>query len=128
MENVAKTIGYVVYAVAKADRKIKVSERATIHRLIDENWNLLADSEDPFGVRAMEYIDKMIVELEKKNIKSEEAFLEFKESYQIVKNEFSSDLKDFLLKLCVETAGSFNRMNKSELVLVSRIEMILIED
>lgn len=125
MEHVAKAIGYVVYAVASADNHVSPEEKKTIHEIINEHWTILSDSEDPFGARALDFIDKMVLVLEEKHIDSEFAFDQFKEVYEVYKPEFTTDLRKFILDVCIKTGSAFNRMNKSELVLLSRIEQLL---
>jgi hypothetical protein len=128
MEQVAKAIGFLVYAVASADKHITLEEKRVVHDIVNENWKLLADSEDPFGVRAMDFIDKMFDSLEDKHVTSEEAFNYFKEVYDKNMEKFSPELVQFILDICIKTGSAFNRMNKSELVLLSRIEKLLKEN
>lgn len=125
MEQVAKAIGYLVYAVASADNHVSPEEKKVVHDVINEHWKKLADKEDPFGVRALDFIDKMLEVLDEKHIDSEEAFKLFQEVYAEHKNVFDPDLKWFILEVCIKTGSAFNRLNKSELVLLSRIEKIL---
>lgn len=125
MEQVARAIGFLVYAVASADKHVSHEEKGTVHRIVNDNWQILADAEDPFGVRAMEYIDKIMLGLDEQHVDSEKAFLSFEEVYQANLENFTPSLKSFIINVCIETGSAFNRMNKSELVLISRIEMLL---
>lgn len=125
MEQVAKAIGYVVYAVASADNHVALEEKKIAHDLINEHWTLLADNEDPFGVRALDFVDKIIVSFDEDHLDSEKAFDSFKEIFEEQKNDFTPEIKQFILDLCIKVGSAFNQMNKSELVLLSRIEMVL---
>lgn len=125
MEQVAKAIGYVVYAVASADNHVALEEKKIAHDLINEHWTLLADNEDPFGVRALDFVDKIIVSFDEDHLDSEKAFDSFKEIFEEQKNDFTPEIKQFILDLCIKVGSAFNQMNKSELVLLSRIEMLL---
>jgi len=125
MEQVARAIGFLVYAVASADKHVSEEEKQTVHRIVNDNWQVLADSDDPFGVRAMEYIDKILLGLDEQHVDSEKAFHSFEEVYKANSESFTPALKSFILKVCIETGSAFNRMNKSELVLLSRIELLL---
>jgi hypothetical protein len=49
----------------------------------------------------------------------------FKGIYTEKKELFTPELKQFILTICIKTGSAFNRMNKSELVLLSRIELLL---
>ncbi len=124
MEQIAKAIGFLVYAVAKSDLKVMPEEKEVIHDFVNENWKVFADEEDPFGIRAMDYIDKMMVLLDKQEVKSEEAFDNFEKIFREYHDRFTIEIKEFALDLCIKVGGSFNQMNKSELVLLSRIEQL----
>jgi len=67
----------------------------------------------------------MIPALEVNNMSSEEAFNHFKEMFDAKKDLFSPELRSFIVQLCVRTGAAFNQMNKSELVLISRVELLL---
>ena len=125
MENVARAIAYLAYAVASADQHVNDTERKAIHSFIDEHWQLLADEEDPFGARTLDFVDKIIPALESNHMSSEEAFTHFKEMFEAKKELFSTELKTFIIQLCIRTGAAFNQMNKSELVLISRVELLL---
>lgn len=125
MEQVAKAIGYVVYAVASADNHVALEEKKIAHDLINEHWTLLADNEDPFGVLALDFVDKIIVSFDEDHLDSDKAFDSFKEIFEEQKNEFTPEIKQFILDLCIKVGSAFNQMNKSELVLLSRIEILL---
>ena len=89
MEQVAKAIGYIVYAVASADKHVAEEEKKIAHDLINEHWTLLADNEDPFGVRALDFVDKIIVSFDEDHLDSEKAF----ESFQAIYTERNKDFK-----------------------------------
>ncbi len=125
MEQVAKAIGYLIYAVASADNHVSPEEKRIVHEVINEQWKILADEEDPFGARALDFIDKIIVAMDEKQVESSMALELFKGIYTEKKELFTPELKQFILAICIKTGSAFNRMNKSELVLLSRIELLL---
>ena len=125
MEQVAKAIGYLVYAVARADKHVSPEEKKIVHDIVNEHWKILADKEDPFGVRAVDFIDKLLLVLEEKKIDSNEAYNQFCNVFSEQRILFTPELIQFTLNICIQTGSVFNRMNKSELVLLSRIENVL---
>jgi len=125
MENVARAIAYLAYAVASADHHVDEIERKAIHAYINAHWQLLADQEDPFGARALDFVDRMIPALEANKMTSEVAYDHFKEIFEARKSEFTKEIRSFILQLCIRTGAAFNQMNKSELVLISRLEILL---
>lgn len=125
MEQVTKSIAYIVYAIASADHKVSSEEKKAVHDFVNENWKTLSDKEDPFGVRALDFIDKLITSLENQKISSESSFELFHKIYDENKKDFTLEIKRFLVNISIKTGASFNRMNKSELVMLSRLEIIL---
>ena len=125
MEKFARCCGYAVYAVAYADKSIEQEERAAIHLFLNENWMELADSSDPFGVKSIEFIEQMMDAFVSDKLNSELAFERFKELFDSIQNLLSSNQQKFILNLCIKVGNAFNRMNKSELVLLSRIERMI---
>ena len=125
MEKVARAIAYLAYAVASADHHVDDIERKAIHTYIDEHWQLLADQEDPFGAKTLDFVDQMIPALEANHMTSEEAYDHFKGIFEGRKQDFSRELRTFIVQLCIRTGSAFNQMNKSELVLISRVELLL---
>lgn len=125
MEEILHSLSYLFYAVARSDRRIEKEEKAKIHELINDNWKILARKGDPFGVKAVELIDKMIAELDEDEYDSETALRQFKSIYDANREQFTPELKQFILDVCMKTAHAFNQMNKSELVILSRIENVL---
>jgi hypothetical protein len=82
----------------------------------------LADSSDPFGVKSIEFIEQMMDALVSDKLNSELAYERFKELFDSLQNLLSRNQQKFMLNLCIKVGNAFNRMNKSELVLLSRIE------
>jgi hypothetical protein len=125
MEHVAKALGYLVYAVASSDKHVSDEEKKVVHDMLNREWKVLSDREDPFGVRAMDLIDKMIIQMDDLDIHSVDAFTEFQKIFDSNREQFTPEIRKFMIEICISTGTAFNRMNKSELVLLSRIEQLL---
>jgi hypothetical protein len=125
MEEILHALSYLFYAVAHTDRHVDDHERIKIHQVVNENWQLFAVKGDPFGVHAMELIDKMVVELRDEDFDNEKALDQFRNVFDKHPEFFTAEMKEFILEVCIRTANSFNMMNKSELVLLSRIEKMI---
>ncbi len=125
MEELLHSLSYLFYAVAHADRHVEDQERLKIHQVVNENWQLLVAKGDPFAVHAMDLIDKMVIELRDEDFDNEKALDQFRITLERNPEFFTDEMKQFILEVCIRTANTFNQMNKSELVLLSRIERIL---
>jgi hypothetical protein len=125
MQKVAEAIGYVLYAVASADKRISLEEKQVIELYLRENQKMLVHLEDPTGTKSVEIILKKMDFLLHEKMKSEMAFQAFSERYQADKKLFSPEIIQLIMDLCIKAAVAVNRMNKSELVVLSQIELLL---
>lgn len=125
MQKVAEAIGYVLYAVASADKRISPEEKQVIELYLCKNQNMLVHPEDLAGAKSVEIILEKMDFLLHQKMKSEMAFQLFSERYQADKKLFSAEIKQLILDLCIKAAVAVNRMNKSELVVLSQIELLL---
>lgn len=125
MQKVAEAIGYVVYAVASADTRVSDEEKQVVEQYLRENLKILVHPEDPTGTKSVEIILEKMDFLLHQKMKSEMAFQLFSERYQADKKLFSAEIKQLILDLCIKAAVAVNRMNKSELVVLSQIELLL---
>lgn len=111
----------------KSDNSIHEDERKMLHEILDTNWKKISQKGDPFGAMGMELIESMVMDLDEGEVKPQEAFDYFRSVYSKRKEEIDSDLRSFILESSIQLAGSFNRMNKHELVLLSQLEILLKE-
>lgn len=125
MQKVAEAIGYVVYAVASADMRVSDEEKQVVEQYLHKNLKILVHSEDPTGTKSVEIILEKMDFLLHQKMKSEMAFQLFSERYKADKKFFSAEIKQLILDLCIKAAVAVNRMNKSELVVLSQIELLL---
>ena len=125
MQKVAEAIGYVLYAVASADKRISPEEKQVIELYLRNNQKTLMNLEDPTGAKSVEIILEKMDFLLHQKMKSEMAFQLFSERYQADKKLFSAEIKQLIIDICIKAAVSVNRMNKSELVVLSQIELLL---
>jgi len=125
MEDLLHSISCLFYAVAHADRHVDDAEKARIHEVVNENWQLLSAKGDPFGVHAMERIDKTVNELSEDEYDTEKALQQFCEVFEKKPEYFTPEIKVFIQESCIRIANAFNRLNKAELAILSRLEKIL---
>ena len=125
MQKVAEAIGYVVYAVASADMRVSDEEKQVIEQYLHKNLKILVHPEDPTGTKSVEIILEKMDFLLHQKMKSEMAFELFSERYKADKKLFSAEIKQLIMDICIKAAVAVNRMNKSELVVLSQIELLL---
>jgi hypothetical protein len=86
---------------------------------------MLVHPEDLAGAKSVEIILEKMDFLLHQKMKSEMAFQQFSERYKADKQLFSAEIKQLISDICIKAAVAVNRMNKSELVVLSQIELLL---
>jgi hypothetical protein len=115
--------GKILFAIAMADKKIMPQEYEALESLIQEEFKTsnLKENEIKHINQLKNVFDWMI-----DNPKSSDAILaEYKEFKNENKALFTPEIKDFIFKTANRIAGSFANKNKSELIVLGKLHLIL---
>ena len=120
-----ENIGKLFYAVAMADKKIEEEELVALKTDISQRWCNL-DSK-PNGLVLDSHQDIITVFTKLHNIKAESdsCFMEFREFFKEHQNLFNTDLRKLIWDTAQAVASSFAKKNKSELILLAKLKMLL---
>lgn len=120
-------LGKLFYSLAAADNVIREEEIAQLKKVMHSDWLALDDSIDQFGTDAAFQIEVVFDWLVQIDWRNDDQFLtEFKLFKQEHKNLFTDAVNKLILKTAFAIAHSFSGKNKSEMVLISQIERILV--
>lgn len=125
MNKLYKSLGKLFYAVAISDGSVHVKEWDKVKEIVKEDWLYVDDFTDRYGTDAanqIEIVFDWLLEYEKT---SEECFEEFKEFYGEHPHAFSEEIRLLIKKTANAIANSFFGKNKSELILLAKIELLL---
>ena len=132
MRNTAKTmnglyqnLGKLFYAMAISDGNVHIKEWEKVKEIVKEDWLYVDDFTDRYGTDAanqIEIVFDWLLEYEKS---SEECFEEFKEFYTAHPHAFTKEIKSLTGKTANAIANAFSGRNKSELVLLAKINLLL---
>ncbi len=120
-----QSLGKLFYAVAMADRAVHISELEKLKAAVREHWLDVDDIEDDYGTDAayqIEIVFDWLLEYEKS---SKESYEEFKTFYKDHKSAFSPKMKQLIKRTAHSIAASFAGKNKSELVLLAKLDILL---
>lgn len=120
-------LGKLFYSIAAADDIIREEEVNQLKKLMQSDWLALDDSIDQFGTDAafqIEVVFDWLVQIDWRN--TDEFLIEFKLFKQEHNYLFSDSVTQLILKTAFAIAESFSGKNKSEMVLISQIERILV--
>ncbi|MCX7546718.1 hypothetical protein OS188_01990 [Xanthomarina sp. F1114] len=121
-----EVLGKLFYAVAAADGVVELSEVNKLKEIIREEWLPVDESEDAFQTDAAFQIEVVFDWLNaQNNLNSEALFKEFVTYKNEQAHFFSPIIKKLIIKTAHAIAASFSGKNKSELIILARLEMEL---
>ena len=125
MNGLYQNLGKLFYAVAICDGSVHANEWDKVKELVKEDWLYVDDFTDRYGTDAANQIEIVFDGLMEYSKTSEECFDEFKEFYKEHPHAFTDEIKRLIRKTANAIANSFSGRNKSELILVAKIGMLL---
>jgi hypothetical protein len=116
-QNVAR----LFYAIAFVDKTVKEEEVEALKKIVREEWLDLDETEDEYKTDAAYQIETVFDWLVEQEFHANQCFDEFIE----YKNEhdyfFTSDINALLLKTAGVIASAFAGKNKSELIMLAKL-------
>ncbi len=109
-------LGYVFYAIAKADDNLSFEEYVKLSQSLKKRWHHIAEAE-------RELIKNQFNALQKVNMSAEDSFSVFIEFLHRNPKLFTEELKKLILKTGNEIAYSFAKINKSELNFMAKLSL-----
>lgn len=117
--------GYLFYAIAAADGKVKDAEVAVFKDLVSKEWLPLEDSTDEFGTDSAHYIFISFDNLLDRSIPAEEAFASFKDYFNEHHTAFTAPIRKKISATAEAIAGAFGGKNKAESGYIKELKKIM---
>ncbi len=134
MKNTQKTmnelyehLGKLFYAIAISDGSVHVKEWDKVKEIVKADWLYVDDFTDRYGTDAANQIEIVFDGLMEYGKTGNECFQEFKDFYKDHPHAFSKEIKSLAKKTASAIANSFAGKNKSELIMLSKLELLLAE-
>lgn len=118
-------LGKLFYAVAMADKKIMTPEIDSLRQDVKKYWLPINKEEDEFGTDAAYQIEIVFDWLQEQEKEGDEYFEEFKDFYEEHPSFFNKQIKRLIWKTATDIATSYSHKNKSELILLNKLKLIL---
>jgi uncharacterized tellurite resistance protein B-like protein len=115
-------LGKLVYAISKADGKVRKKEFETLHTLITEDLIFLDNIRDSFGTDLSWYTEFEFEAMENDEVSSEEAFTSFLYYLHENKNLLDQKHRDVILSISKKIANSFRGICKAEEDIINRLD------
>ena len=120
-----QNLGKLFYAVAMADKKIEEEEIAALKTDILQRWYNLDSKLNELVLDSHQDIITVFTQLHNIKAESDSCFMEFREFFNEHQNLFNTDLRKLIWDTAQAVASSFAKKNKSELILLAKLKMLL---
>lgn len=120
-----RMMGKLFYAIASADKVVRKSEYNALIQIVNSNWIQLDEYEDEYHTDAAYQIEIVFGWLDYNKMDAEECFTEFEDYLKTHNNLFSEERKRLIWQTANKIASSFSGKNKSELILLTKLKLIL---
>lgn len=120
-------LGKVFYSIATVDKIIRKEEFAQLKKIVKKEWLPLEDSLTEFGDDSAYQIEIVFDWLVANGWDSEQVIPDFKFFRNEHQHLFTPEINALILKTANAIATSFSGKNKSEHVLISQLNSILLQ-
>lgn len=115
-------LGELFYAIAASDNIVHQKEYLALKEVVNEQWKDLEFGNDAEDISQMKVVFDWF-DYEQLDAKS--CFQNFKEYYKYNSEFFTPEKKQLILKTANAIAHSFAEKNKSELIMLARLQILL---
>lgn len=113
------------YAIAATDGKVRKEEEEELKKIVKNEWLNFDASFDEYGIDFVCYILITFDWLQENDWGIKRAISDFKTYRKNNKDLFTEPINQLILKTSDAIASVFAKQNKSELVLLSKLNMVL---
>lgn len=119
-------LGKLFYAVAASDKQVRDEEFNKLKAIIKQQWlntDLVKDDFNSKAVYQIEYVFEWLHKNEKLNAKTYfDDFVTYKNKHPHL---FTESIRKLIMKTANKIAYSFSGLNKSELIMLAKLDMEL---
>lgn len=119
-----QNLGKLFYAVAMADHSIHVKEIERLKEVVRNYWLDIDDIKDEYGADAAFQIENIFNKMLEYEKDAENIYEEFEAFYMGHKILFPPKIKQLVMATSRAITSAFAGSNKSELILLGRIELL----
>lgn len=122
-----RLLGKVFYATAKADGVVHEQEIATLKQIVRDRWLDVEDTTDEFDSDAAYQIEIVFDYLVENDSEEENVLEDLEEFKSIHSSLFTPEISKLIMDTASDIAASFAQSNKSEVVFLSELFLVLKE-
>ena len=120
-----QNLGKIFYAIAAADKMVHQDEVETVKKIVNTDWLAHDGEKSKTEIEAMRQIKITFYDLANKKEDAKKCLQEFQQ-YKLDNDYlFNDEVKKLIWKTVNEIAAAFSSNNKSELILLADLGLIL---
>lgn len=120
-----RVVGKLCYAVAAVDGNVHPNEFDRLKSVVTEHWAPVEEAEDPFHSRAVYQMEVIFDWLQENPQPAQECLDEFLDYLDRYPSMFTLERRTLIARTADAIAASFSGRNKSELIILTRINLAL---
>lgn len=120
-----QNLGKLFYAIAAADKMVHLNEVETLKNSINTDWLNLDGKKTEEEIDAMRQVKITFYDLAYKSKSSKNCLQEFQQYKTANEHLFKDEVKELIWKTANEIATSFASKNKSELLALTDLALLL---
>lgn len=124
-ESLIKYIGYLFYSIAASDKKVRNEEITILRKFIHEKWFETGAQTFLSATDAVQKIEFVFDYLIQSNANPYSTFSEFEIFFKKHKKIFTTQIKLLIWEIANRISLAYSKKNKSELVILSKLEILL---
>ena len=120
-----QNLGKLFYAIAAADNVIREEEVKKLKQIVNTEWINLGGVKDKSEIHAMRQIKITFDQLAEQTQNPNDSMADFKSFKKAHEKLFTDDVKHLIWKTASSITISFSGRNKSELIMLAELGIIL---
>jgi hypothetical protein len=120
-------MGELFYSIAAADNVVRKAEYEALKRNVAEQWKNLDGYEDAFHTDAAYQIEVVFDWFDYEQLDANDCFESFADYKKENQKLFTEERKKLIWKTANAIANAFSGKNKSELIILAKLKMLLEE-
>jgi hypothetical protein len=117
-------LGELFYAIAASDKVVREAEYKILTHLVEEAWTKMDTYKDAFNSDAAYQISIVFEWFDYEQMDAEDCFESFSNYYKDHTNIFTAPRKELILKTLSSIANAFSGVNKSELIMLAKTQLL----
>lgn len=117
-------LGELFYAIAATCKIVSKAEYKILTQLVEEEWKIVNEKEDQFKTGATNQLSIVFKWFDYECMDAEDCFESFVGYFKKHNNFFIAKRKALIIKTINKIADSFRGVNKSELIMITKLQLL----